>query len=103
MHAETSREDTPVSKVLILETGTGPTDEIKAFCDAHNLVGLKVHKDSLGAVSRTNVDLGGRLYSDAQHTPAFHLQFELVTRNVFRNLAGCRHADRFGRIGFFLT
>jgi len=71
MHAETSREDTPVSKVLILETGTGPTDEIKAFCDAHNLVGLKVHKDSLGAVSRTNVDLGGALYSGAQHTQRF--------------------------------
>jgi len=41
MVAEMTSKETLISKVLILEPETGPTDELKAFCDAHHLVGVK--------------------------------------------------------------
>ncbi len=53
-----------VSKVLVLDSNTECYDRIKIFCDANNLVGLKVQQDNLLAVLKSNVDLGGILLSE---------------------------------------
>jgi len=83
MVAEMTSKETLISKVLILEPETGPTDELKAFCDAHQLVGLKVHKDSLGAVLRTNVDLGGILFSEEYGgSPAENARLALLIHSL---------------------
>ena len=57
-------KDTPVSKVLVLDDNKAHAGALKRFCDANNLVALKVRKDSVMSVLRTNVDLGGVFYSD---------------------------------------
>lgn len=48
-----------VSKVLILEHDPSAIERLKAFCDAHDLVGLRAQADTLLAVLKSNVDLGG--------------------------------------------
>ena len=54
-----------VSKVLVLDNSPAHSAAIKAFCDANNLVGLKVRKNRLMSVLRSNIDLGAILYSDS--------------------------------------
>jgi len=53
-----------VSKVLVLDNSLEHAEPIKRFCEEHNLVGLKVRKSRLMSVLRTNIDLGGILYSE---------------------------------------
>ena len=48
-----------VSKVLILERDAACLENLKRFCDEHDLVGLKAAQDSVMSVLRSNVDLGG--------------------------------------------
>lgn len=48
-----------VSKVLILEHDPSAIERLKAFCDGHDLVGLRAQADTLLAVLKSNVDLGG--------------------------------------------
>lgn len=52
-----------ISKVLVLDNSPAHAVTIKDFCDAHNLVGLKVQKNRLMSVLRSNIDLGAILYS----------------------------------------
>ncbi|GAB3626679.1 chemotaxis protein CheX [Pandoraea terrae] len=54
----------PVSKILILENGPEHVGEIKRFCHEHNLIGLKVRKNRLLSVLRSNIDLGAILLAD---------------------------------------
>ena len=56
--------DQPVSKVLVLDDSASHSNAIKSFCDENNLVGLKVRKNRLMSVLRSNIDLGAILYSD---------------------------------------
>jgi Chemotaxis phosphatase CheX len=53
-----------VSKVLVLDSSPDHAGPIKRFCEENNLVGLKVSKSRLMSVLRTNIDLGGILYSE---------------------------------------
>ena len=50
-----------VSKVLILDGQPECAEQIKAFCEEHNLVGLKAQEDNVMAILKSNVDLGGIL------------------------------------------
>jgi Chemotaxis phosphatase CheX len=61
---QTAFNDRPVSKVLVLDNSPADSDVIKQFCSDNDLIGLKVRKDALLAVLRTNIDLGGVLYSE---------------------------------------
>ncbi|MFZ4535028.1 chemotaxis protein CheX [Propionivibrio sp.] len=54
-----------ISKVLVLDSSPEHSDAIKQFCDENNLVGLKVRKNRLMSVLRSNIDLGAILYSDS--------------------------------------
>ncbi len=56
--------DTPVSKVLVLDESPEHLRSIKAFCDENGLVALKVRRDSVMSVLRTNIDLGAILLSE---------------------------------------
>jgi hypothetical protein len=56
--------DNPVSKILVLDNSTEHAQTIKQFCDDNNLVALKVRKGAVMNVLRTNIDLGGILYSE---------------------------------------
>jgi Chemotaxis phosphatase CheX len=56
--------DTPVSKILVLDNNPKHASLIKQFCDDHNLVALKVRKGSEMSVLSTNIDLGGILFSE---------------------------------------
>ena len=56
--------DHPVSKILVLDNSPAHAHLIKEFCDANNLVALKVRKGAVMSVLRTNIDLGGILYSE---------------------------------------
>lgn len=53
-----------ISKVLVLDNSPAHAAAIKAFCDDNRLVGLKVGKDRLMSVLRSNIDLGAILYSE---------------------------------------
>jgi hypothetical protein len=53
-----------ISKVLVLDSDADCYDKIKLFCDANNLIGLKVHEDNIVQVLKSNVDLGGILLSE---------------------------------------
>jgi hypothetical protein len=55
----------PVSKVLVLDDHPAHADAIKQFCDAHNLIGLKVRKSRLMTVLRSNIDLGAILLGES--------------------------------------
>lgn len=54
----------PVSKILVLERGNDHLDSIKSFCDENALVPLKVRKNRLMSVLRSNIDLGAILYAE---------------------------------------
>jgi hypothetical protein len=54
----------PMSKVLVLDNSPEHARLIKQFCDKNNLSALKVRKDAVTSVLRTNIDLGGILYSE---------------------------------------
>ena len=54
----------PVSKVLVLDNSAEHAAVIKGFCDQNNLVPLRVRDGAVMSVLRTNIDLGGILYSD---------------------------------------
>ena len=54
-----------VSKVLVLDSDPACHERIKYFCDANNLIGLKVRPDNVMSVLRSNVDLGGILLSES--------------------------------------
>ncbi len=56
--------DQPVSKILVLERGNDHLDSIKSFCDQNALVPLKVRKNRLMSVLRSNIDLGAILYAE---------------------------------------
>ena len=56
--------DKLVSKILILDNSLPHSAAIKAFCDENNLVALKVRKNRLMPVLRSNIDLGAILYSE---------------------------------------
>jgi hypothetical protein len=53
-----------LSKVLVLDNSTEHAQAIKEFCDENDLVPLKVRKEAVMSVLRTNVDLGAILYSE---------------------------------------
>lgn len=55
----------PVSKVLILDDSAAHCEEIRHFCEANNLVGLKVRKHRLMSVLESNIDLGAILYAES--------------------------------------
>jgi len=59
-----SVNDKLVSKILVLDDSAEHASRIKAFCDDNNLVALKVRKGAVMSVLRTNIDLGGILYSE---------------------------------------
>ncbi|WP_323121154.1 chemotaxis protein CheX [Burkholderia alba] len=54
----------PVSKVLVLDDHPAHAEAIKRFCDDHNLIGLKVRKNRLMAVLRSNIDLSAILLGE---------------------------------------
>jgi hypothetical protein len=53
-----------VSKVLVLDNCEQHQDQIKQFCDAHGLVPLKVRKNRLMSVLRSNIDLGAIMFAE---------------------------------------
>jgi CheY-specific phosphatase CheX len=53
-----------VSKVLVLDHSPECYETIKSFCDANDLVGLKVQEDNVMTVLKSNVDLGAILLSE---------------------------------------
>jgi hypothetical protein len=57
-------ENKPVSKVLVLEDSPAHGDAIRQFCDANNLIGVKVPRSRLSSALRANIDLGGVLVSE---------------------------------------
>jgi hypothetical protein len=60
-----------VSKVLLLERDPACLEQLRNFCDANDLVGLKVQQDNVMSVLKSNVDLGGIfLAEDFGATPA---------------------------------
>ncbi len=61
---QTEFNDRPVSKVLVLDNSPADSEVIKQFCSDNDLIALKVRKDALLGVLRTNIDLGGVLYSE---------------------------------------
>jgi hypothetical protein len=58
------QSETPRSKVLVLDDSPLHAAHIKRFCEDNSLVPLKVRKGSALSVLRTNIDLGGILYSE---------------------------------------
>ena len=54
----------PVSKVLVLDNDSAHVDVLKDFCTANNLVPMKVRKQAVMTVLRTNIDLGAIFYSE---------------------------------------
>jgi len=54
----------PVSKILVLDNDAEHLAGIKSFCEQNNLVPMKVRRGAEMSVLRTNIDLGGILYSE---------------------------------------
>lgn len=54
----------PVSKVLVLDDCPVHKAALKRFCDENNLVGVKVGKNRLQSVLRSNIDLGAVLFAE---------------------------------------
>ena len=84
---------TPVSKVLILDESPEHLQSLKRFCDKNGLVGLKVRRDAIFGVLRTNIDLGAVLLAEnfgdsAQQTA--HLAMEIHTTRPELPLIMCR-------------
>ena len=57
--------DKPVSKLLVMDDCPVHALRIKEFCDTNDLVALKVRRGAEMSVLRTNIDLGGILYSES--------------------------------------
>ena len=57
-------DTSPKSKILVLDNSAPLAPIIKQFCEDNNLVALKVRRDSVMSVLRTNIDLGGVLFSE---------------------------------------
>jgi hypothetical protein len=55
----------PISKVLVLDNSAEHAQRIKEFCEQNDLVPLKVRKESVTSVLKTNIDLGAILYSES--------------------------------------
>ena len=55
----------PVCKVLVLDDCPLHKDALKRFCDENNLVGVKVGKNRLQSVLRSNIDLGAVLFAES--------------------------------------
>ncbi|NYH15409.1 chemotaxis protein CheX [Paraburkholderia bryophila] len=55
----------PVSKVLVLDDSPLHKEALKQFCDENNLVGVKVGKNRLQSVLRSNIDLGAVLFAES--------------------------------------
>ena len=55
----------PVSKVLVLDDCPAHQAALKQFCDDNNLVGVKVAKNRLASVLRSNIDLGAVLFAES--------------------------------------
>ena len=47
------------SKVLVLENDPECAEQLKRFCDANALIGLKAQPDNVMSVLKSNIDLGG--------------------------------------------
>ena len=65
-----------VSKVLILERDPACLENLKRFCDAHGLVGLRAQGDTVLSALRSNVDLGAVFLAedhDAAEAPGIAL------------------------------
>jgi hypothetical protein len=56
----------PVSKVLVLDDCPAHKEALKRFCDENNLVGVKVGKNRLQSVLRSNIDLGAVLFAGSE-------------------------------------
>lgn len=56
--------DSPVSKILVLDNDDACQQSIKRFCDENALVPLKVRKNRLMSVLRSNIDLGAILLAE---------------------------------------
>ncbi len=54
----------PVCKVLVLDDSPDHAEALKRICDDNHLVGLKVRKNRLMSVLRSNIDLGAILFAD---------------------------------------
>lgn len=57
--------DKLLSKVLILDDDQDHLNGLRTFCEANNLVGLKVRKNRLMSVLRSNIDLGAIFYAES--------------------------------------
>jgi hypothetical protein len=55
----------PVSKILVLDDSAEHAAVIKGFCDENSLVPLKVRDGAVMSVLKSNIDLGGILYSES--------------------------------------
>ncbi|HZZ11394.1 MAG TPA: chemotaxis protein CheX [Paraburkholderia sp.] len=55
----------PVSKVLVLDDCPIHKETLRRFCDEHNLVAVKVGKNRVQSVLRSNIDLGAVLFSES--------------------------------------
>ena len=64
-HGTPAMNNMPVSKLLVMDDCPVHALRIKEFCDANDLVALKVRRGAEMSVLRTNIDLGGILYSES--------------------------------------
>ena len=79
--------DQLLSKVLVLDNSPEHADTIKHFCDENNLAGLKVQKNNLMSVLRSNIDLGAILYSENYgDTPEENAEMSDVSDKNIRGL-----------------
>jgi hypothetical protein len=53
-----------ISKILVLDEYQDQNSEFREFCIANNLVAMKVRKNRLMSILRTNIDLGAIFYSE---------------------------------------
>ncbi len=75
--------DQLLSKVLVLDNSPEYADTIKQFCDENNLAGLKVQKNNLMSVLRSNIDLGAILYSENYgDTPEENAEIAMMIHSI---------------------
>lgn len=58
------QQETIASRVLVHDLDQNVLNTLRGFCDANNLIGLKVQHDSLLDVLKTNIDLGAVFLSE---------------------------------------
>src|SRR5687767_12081142 len=54
-----------LSKVLVLDNSAEHAQSIKDFCEQNDLIPLKVRREAVTTVLKTNIDLGAILYSES--------------------------------------